>query len=153
MNWKLGFAGLIIFMFFNVPSAKSIELTDSPECPQIRKNIPMAPDKFQEKSNLLEKTSQNLEKGKRLYLELARPLQCVFCHGKKGNGLGEMAPESFPNPRNFTCSKTMDNISDGQLFWAIKNGVPKTSMPPFDELSETQIWQLIHYVREFSVRN
>jgi hypothetical protein len=44
----------------------------------------------------------------------------------------------------------MAQISDGQLFWIIKNGSVGTSMPEFTDLSDKSIWQLIIYIREFS---
>ena len=44
----------------------------------------------------------------------------------------------------------MAQISDGQLFWIIKNGSAGTLMPEFIDLSDKSIWQLIIYIREFS---
>jgi len=44
----------------------------------------------------------------------------------------------------------MDPLPDGQLFWIIKKGSPGTSMPAFKNLEEEQIWQLIHYLRNYS---
>jgi hypothetical protein len=41
----------------------------------------------------------------------------------------------------------MEQISDGQLFWIIKNGSKGTSMPPYSKLSDRKIWQLIQYIR------
>ena len=52
-------------------------------------------------------------------------------------------------PRNFTCSQTMKDISDGQMFWIIKNGSPATGMPAYRFLSGDEIWKLILYIRHF----
>jgi len=41
-------------------------------------------------------------------------------------------------------------LPDGQLFWIIRNGSPKTSMFAFPSLTDDQVWQLIHYIRQFS---
>ena len=44
-----------------------------------------------------------------------------------------------------------DSVPDGQLFWIIKNGSPGTGMPSFkNHLNDTQVWQLIHYVRKLA---
>jgi hypothetical protein len=43
----------------------------------------------------------------------------------------------------------MKNISDGQMFWAIKNGIEGTAMPAYPDLADWQIWVLVHYVRQF----
>ena len=40
-------------------------------------------------------------------------------------------------------------ISDGQMFWAIKNGIKGTSMPSYSDLADWEIWVLIHYIRQF----
>jgi mono/diheme cytochrome c family protein len=80
----------------------------------------------------------------------AKTLQCKHCHGLKGDGKGGMASDSFPAPRNFTCTEMMKNIPDGQLFWAIGNGLPHTSMPFYDNLSDKQIWQILLYIRKFA---
>ncbi len=60
-----------------------------------------------------------------------------------------MAQGLSPMPRNFTCSETMKEISDGQMFWIIRNGSPGTGMPAYKFLSEDEIWKLILYIRHF----
>ena len=47
-------------------------------------------------------------------------------------------------------AKTMKNISDGQLFWIIRNGSPGTGMPAFKDLSDKEIWLIVHYLRKLS---
>ena len=41
----------------------------------------------------------------------------------------------------------MQDISDGQMFWIIKNGSQGTGMMAFPNMPDNQIWQLIHYIR------
>jgi len=118
--------------------------------PSHGRKIKKAPEEYVQKVNPLEKNPKNLKKGKLLYMVRAKTLQCKHCHGIKGDGQGEMASESFPAPGNFTCGEMMDAIPDGQLFWAISNGVPHTSMPSYDTLKVQQIWHLILYIRDFA---
>jgi len=73
----------------------------------------------------------------------------LHCHGARGDGTGELGLQANPPARNFTCLETMKTISDGQMFWAIKNGVKGTAMPAYSELEDWEIWVLIHYVRQF----
>ena len=82
-------------------------------------------------------------------MDMARPMQCLHCHGARGDGTGELGLQANPPARNFTCLETMKTISDGQMFWAIKNGVKGTAMPAYLELADWEIWVLIHYVRQF----
>ena len=119
-------------------------------CPQSREKTPKAPEEFVQMSNPLEKSRKNLIKGRLLYMVKAKTLQCKHCHGLKGDGRGGMASDSFPAPRNFTCTEMMKAIPDGQLFWAIDKGLPHTSMPSYDNLSDKQIWQLIIFIRSLT---
>lgn len=78
---------------------------------------------------------------------------CTVCHGEKGDGRGMLSARFDPRPRNFACRQTVRGIPDGQLFWIIDNGSPGTAMPDFgDKLTDEQIWQLVHYLRELSHR-
>jgi hypothetical protein len=61
--------------------------------------------------------------------------------------MGMMAPGLNPPPRNFSCSETMEHISDGQMFWVVKNGSSGTGMVAYKSLSDKQIWQIILYLR------
>ena len=96
-------------------------------------------------------STENIAAGKQLYYKDAKPTACSLCHGIRGNGNGRLAKGLNPPPRNFTCAVLMDTISDGQLFWIIKNGSRGTAMPVHKEtLSDKQIWQLIRFVRKFA---
>jgi mono/diheme cytochrome c family protein len=127
-----------------------IQLAGSGICPQDR-NTRTAPSRLRKKSNPLPATDENIAAGERLYRKTAKPTTCYLCHGRRGNGNGRLAPKLDPPPRNFTCAKMMDPIPDGQLFWIIQNGSRGTTMPPHKAtLSETETWQLIHFIRTFS---
>ena len=117
-------------------------------CPQSRVTS-QAPDKIAQQKNPFESNSENFIKGESLYQWTAEPNPCKICHGPVGNGMGMMAQGLSPMPRNFTCSQTMKEISDGQMFWIIKNGSPGTGMPAYKFLSNDEIWKLILYIRHF----
>ncbi len=118
------------------------------QCPQERKTA-TAPRSFLELNNPLEQNPENIEQGRLLYQQNAEP-SCVLCHGSGGDGLGQMGAALVPPPRNFTCAETMDSVSDGQIFWIIKNGSEGTGMPAFGNFSEESIWQIILYIRQFT---
>ncbi len=117
-------------------------------CPQTRA-IPRAPDKIAQQKNPFKSNSENFIKGESLYQWTAEPSPCKICHGPAGNGFGMMAQGLPAMPRNFTCSQTMKEVSDGQMFWIIKNGSPATGMPAYKFLSDDEIWKLILYIRHF----
>ena len=119
------------------------------DCPQKRTTKGVS-SKYKNKKNPLKPTSANLKAGEALYQKKAKPMACQLCHGKHGDGKGPGGAGISPAPRNFTCSATMKDISDGQLFGIIKEGSPGTAMLGFRSLKDEQVWQLIHYIRSFS---
>lgn len=117
-------------------------------CPQTR-TTPQAPNEFFTLKNPLPLTVENLTRGEDLYQWSAEPSACKVCHGANGNGLGMMAQGLAAMPRNFACPQTMHPLSDGQMFWVIKNGTA-AGMPAYKFLSDNQVWRLILYLRQFS---
>lgn len=117
-------------------------------CPQHR-TAPQAPEDIEGLPNPLESSRENYYAGESLYHVQAEPTACKICHGSQGNGMGMMAQGLLAMPRNFTCKETMNEITDGQMFWVIKNGTGNTGMPPYKFLSDDQIWQLVLYIRRF----
>ncbi|MGP0628574.1 c-type cytochrome [Nitrospina sp. 32_T5] len=113
------------------------------DCPQPRKTK-TAPSKFQKMEIPKNASAQN---GESLFQKSAKPMACKMCHGDKGDGKGPLGKALKPAPRNFTCAKTMNDISPGQMFWVIKNGSPGTGMVAHGkQLSDKQIWDLVKYI-------
>ena len=120
------------------------------DCPQQRSTF-KAPDDFYTLGNPEQATPERIATGRRLYEKAANPA-CEMCHGLKGDGKGAIATQFLPRPRNFNCAEMLDEIPDGQLFWVIRNGSPDTGMPAYKKLSDSEIWQIILYLRTFSKR-
>ena len=70
---------------------------------------------------------------------------CQTCHGPAGQGGGDRGPAL--NTGTFAHGS-----ADADLFRAIRSGVRGTQMPPFAGLSDTQIWQLVAYLRSLQPR-
>ena len=117
-------------------------------CPQGRVTN-LAPDDIRKQTNPLEPSREVFYSGESLFQVDVQPAACKICHGVNGNGLGLMAEGLNPPPRNFTCEETMKEISDGQLFWIIRNGSRGTGMPAYKDLKDREIWQIVHYLRQF----
>ena len=132
-------------------SGVSLAFADKPDKAQCRQNrtTPDAPGKYFGLKNPLEPTEKRMKKGEVLYMDTAQPIQCLHCHGARGDGTGELGLQADPPARNFTCAETMKSISDGQMFWAIKNGIEGTAMPAYPDLADWQIWVLLTYVSQF----
>jgi mono/diheme cytochrome c family protein len=70
---------------------------------------------------------------------------CSDCHGVGGNGEGRAARHLFPRPRNLRTGKSRLVSTDnavatlGDQEAVIRLGMPGSSMPPFEELTESQV--------------
>ncbi|CUS32775.1 putative Tetrahaem cytochrome c [Candidatus Nitrospira nitrosa] len=147
-----GVADVIAYLkvtFKGIPEVPAAAGGQSGACVQSRKTA-KAPDTFLTKTNPLSSSAGAIKAGKELFLKTAQPVACVMCHGEQGDGKGLMGAALMPPPRNFTCGAMMRDISDGQLFWIIKNGSPGTGMMSFASLPDEQVWQLIHYIRSLA---
>jgi hypothetical protein len=88
-------------------------------------------DAYLKLKNPLPASPENIFTGQTLFRFDAKPTPCRVCDGIRGNGLGILFHKLAPSPCYFTCSQTVDPLPDGQLFWIIRNGSPRTAMPTF----------------------
>ncbi|MCH8933153.1 MAG: cytochrome c [Nitrospinae bacterium] len=132
----LVFVVLMAFVVDTVFAAKA-------KCPQKRKTK-KAPSSLYKQ----DKTAKaDAAAGKKIYIKTAKPMACLMCHGKKGDGMGKLGAALTPKPRNFKCKKTMKNVTPGQMFWIIKKGSKGTGMVPQKTLKDKDIWNVIKYIR------
>ena len=112
------------------------------------------PDHLQEARSLhspILSSPETIEAGKILYEGKGT---CVNCHGEFGNGAGPGAANLTPSPRNFQHHGFWRHRTEGEIFWVIKHGSPRTAMIPFGGLlSDEEIWTIIQYEQTFSHRS
>lgn len=73
---------------------------------------------------------------------------CSSCHSLDGSGDTPIGRNLYPNPPDMRESLTQD-LSDGELFHIISNGVRFTGMPAWgDEDSVEDIWDLVSFIRK-----
>jgi mono/diheme cytochrome c family protein len=74
---------------------------------------------------------------------------CAICHANDGSGNTEMGRGMWPKVPDMRLARTQ-NLSDGDLFWIIENGIRFTGMPAWGtgtKDSETASWHLVHFIR------
>ncbi len=74
---------------------------------------------------------------------------CASCHANDGSGNTEMGRNLFPKAPDMRQARTQ-NLSDGELFWIIENGVRFTGMPGWGNgtaAGERSSWHLVHFIR------
>lgn len=75
---------------------------------------------------------------------------CVACHGRGGRGNGEFANKMAVPPADLTAPHTALHTA-GDMFWWIRNGIPKSNMPGFsNDLTELEAWDVVNFLRTFS---
>ncbi len=74
---------------------------------------------------------------------------CASCHGNGGKGDTSMGRNLYPRAPDMTLAPTQQ-LSDGELFWIIENGVKLTGMPAWGSPStedDAETWELVHFIR------
>ena len=92
------------------------------------------------------------EKGKEVYEN-----SCAHCHGVEGRGDGSAAENLLPKPRDFTrglykirSTEAGQLPTDQDLFDIITEGMPGSSMPPWETaLSTNDRWEVVAYIKTF----
>jgi mono/diheme cytochrome c family protein len=84
---------------------------------------------------------------------------CQVCHGRWGDGHGEMARDMFPKPRRLTSGVFKYHTTppgklptDADLERTIRGGLAGTSMPAFAALPDRDVHAAIAYVKTLSSR-
>jgi mono/diheme cytochrome c family protein len=102
------------------------------------------PQEAARKENPVPAMPESLARGKKQY-----GYDCAMCHGKEGNGKGDVAVDMKLGMHDETNPATLKDRSDGELFYIIKKG--KDQMPPEgDRVKDERIWDMVNYVRGFA---
>jgi mono/diheme cytochrome c family protein len=97
-----------------------------------REGIPPAPTNLQ----------ASIEEGDKLF-----GTECAMCHGLDGHQPTDAGRWMYPRASDLT-SPEVQQYSDRELFWIVKNGIRLSGMPAFGRVeSDEHIWNLAHYVR------
>jgi mono/diheme cytochrome c family protein len=72
---------------------------------------------------------------------------CAACHANDGSGRTEMGRGLHPRAPDMRRGETQD-LTDGELFYIIENGVRLTGMPAWGgEGTAEESWHLVHFIR------
>jgi mono/diheme cytochrome c family protein len=74
---------------------------------------------------------------------------CAGCHANDGSGEIDLGRRTYPPAPDMRKPATQD-LSDGELFFIIQNGVRLTAMPGWGGNSshgEEDSWKLVHFIR------
>lgn len=73
---------------------------------------------------------------------------CASCHGDDGSGATPMGRLLYPRPPDMRAPETQ-GLSDGELYFVIKNGVRLTGMPGWGDPgdADAESWALVAFIR------
>ncbi len=100
-----------------------------------------APDAAKKVKNPTAKDAEGVAAGKALYTK-----HCKSCHGAKGLGDGPKSKELDTDCGDFSV-KAVQSLSDGDLFYKIKEG--RDDMPSFKKkiTDDEEIWNIVNFMR------
>jgi mono/diheme cytochrome c family protein len=74
---------------------------------------------------------------------------CAICHANDGSGNTPVGRGMWPKPPDMRLARTQ-NLTDGELFWIIENGIRFTGMPAWStgtKEGKEASWHLVHFIR------
>src|SRR5579885_1982929 len=74
---------------------------------------------------------------------------CASCHGNDGSGNTDIGRNLYPKAPDMRLPETQ-NLSDGELYYIIRNGVRLTGMPAWGDPNkepDEESWQLVLFIR------
>jgi predicted CXXCH cytochrome family protein len=73
--------------------------------------------------------------------------KCETCHAYDGGGKTEIGAGTFPRPP--ALHALVPSLTDGEIFYHIRNGIRNTAMPAWD-FPDRQVWELVAYLRNLA---
>jgi len=103
------------------------------------------PDKYDKLANPISGSRLDLIEAGGHYEE-----HCAVCHGDDGGGQPKFHGLMYPRPTDLRSDDTQE-MSDGELYWVVKNGVRWSGMPAFGKPGDNDehAWKMVAYVRHF----
>jgi mono/diheme cytochrome c family protein len=102
-----------------------------------------APARAKQMTNPTPNTAENLAEAEAHWAD-----HCATCHANNGSGDTVMGKNLYPKAPDMRLPTTQ-NLSDGELYYTIQNGIRLTGMPAWGEPGDNdqETWRLVHFIR------
>jgi len=117
------------------------EKPKEPPAPPVEFKIPPEEAK---RTNPTKATPASLAEARRFY-----GYDCAMCHGKDGDGKGDLAEQMKLQMRDLRDPATTEKMTDGEIFYIVTKGKGQM-LGEETRLSNDQKWQLVNLVRAFA---
>ncbi|HZW92902.1 MAG TPA: cytochrome c [Candidatus Eremiobacteraceae bacterium] len=136
------------FLFLALFSLTSVSALTAQQTQTPQKGTPPSyaaiPAEDAKQTNPVKSSPESLARAKKWW-----GLDCAMCHGKDGNGKGDLAADMKLKIADFTDPNTLKDRTDGELFYIIKNG--HQDMPAEGpRIKPEENWDLVNYVRSLA---
>jgi len=132
---------LLLVVAFSARAQQTKQLPKAPVAPYT------IPAEAVHQANPVKATAESVARGKKWY-----GYDCAMCHGKDGDGKGDVGADMKLKVSDFTDPVTLKDRTDGELFYIIKVG--KGDMPPEGaRVKADELWDLVNYVRSLAKKN
>jgi mono/diheme cytochrome c family protein len=92
--------------------------------------------------NPVKPTAASIAVGKKKY-----GYDCAMCHGTEGDGKGDLAIDMKLKMLDYRDPATLKSVTDGEMFYVIKNGNGGEMPSEVDRLKDEDVWNLVNYIR------
>jgi mono/diheme cytochrome c family protein len=145
MSRPISRLALVLFVVLLSFAASSAQQTQTPQ-KMTATPYSAIPAEAAKQANPVKSSPESLERARKWWA-----MDCAMCHGKDGDGKGEVATSEKLTIADFTNSAALKDHSDGEIFYIIKNG--HQDMPPEGERIKAEDgWDLVNYVRSLAKR-
>ena len=90
-------------------------------------------------------TAENMKEAREHFAD-----HCALCHANDGSGNTEIGQNLYPKPPDLRLPATQ-NLTDGELYYIIENGVRLTGMPAWGDphfiAQDDDSWKLVLFIR------
>lgn len=104
----------------------------------------LTPTRYKGLNNPVSSSAETIAAGREHFAD-----HCASCHANDGGGNTDMGRNFYPKAPDMRLPRTQ-NLTDGELFYIIENGVRLTGMPGWSTGTpegERSSWQLVHFIR------
>ena len=145
MNRVLIFGSVILFVGISAVLAQQKDLQDKGKESQTAEpsSVPIPADAVN-KVNPFKPTPEGLAAASKLY-----GYHCAMCHGKDGDGKGELAIQMKLDLHDWRDEKSISKMTDGELFYIVTNGRGKMTGGEGNRTKDEVRWNLVNLVRSF----
>jgi mono/diheme cytochrome c family protein len=138
--WKF-FGVLSALLFVGIPvTMQEAQKTDA----KVSAAEFVIPPEAAKKENPVKPAAESITRGKRTY-----GYDCEMCHGKDGDGKGDLADDMKVKPRNYRDPDALKDMTDGELFYIISKGKGEMTGEG-DRTKPEAIWDMVNYIRSLA---